>query len=225
MDETLELDAPVSDSAGAGLAYAQRATMVSTDVDAIVSFPRSVSSGSALVVIALSQAQPVMTIADSLGHSWQHQLEITQPITGSKVDVWVVCGAQAGADTFTVSASFNNGPIHIAAYEVTGAHATTCALPEDRAWIVGDTSQPQHTVTAMITGGIVVAGFGAWFDEMQYSTTFVDDLLAVTSRPTPPAPMGDTLATVVSPRGPGLQAISILGDHPAVYIGALVVVR
>lgn len=225
-------DAPSDDAAMAndmaidaaiGPAYVQRATAISTTgITAVAMLPQPIARGSALVVITLSQQQPVMTIADSLGHTWQLARQVVQGVTGSKLDAWVVCDALAGPDVITVTASFNNGPIHIAAYEIAGAATTACVDQlgqrfEDTAIV------DQLVISEGATTGsqVVVAGFGAWFDEVQH-TAEAGDLLITTARPDP---MGDSLTTVVSPRMPGVQTVRVTADQPTVYVSLLLTIR
>jgi len=230
--EDMAVDAPsdTSDASDAspdgppvvGPSFAQRALAFTLDVNAIVTLPDPVGSGNALVVFTLSQQQPVMSIADSRGNTWQVARQVEQAMTGSKVNAWFVCGAVGGPDTITVTASFNNGPIHIAAYEVAGAAQSACV--DQLGQRIEDTATTNHVVAtdAATTGDqIVVAGFGAWFSEVQY-TPVAGDFVVVSARPDP---MGDSLGTVVSARMAGPQTVSVTADRAALYTALVLTIR
>lgn len=191
-----------------------------------VTLPQAVLPGSALVVFSLSQQQPVMKIGDSLGQAWQPAGVSVSGMTGSKVNAWFVCDAQPGAETVSVSQSFDNGPIHVAVYEVTGAATTGCIDQQGQNVVTAPTIDQTVTTAGALArdGEIVLAGFGAWFDVVSYATATGDEVVA-TARPTGASPMGDTLASVVSTRPAGTQTVRVMADHATYFAACLVTVR
>ncbi len=190
-----------------------------------VTLPQNVRAGSALVAIALAQQQPILTITDSLGHTWTNEVEATSGITGSKVLVWHTCNAFAGAETVTVTPSFDNGPVHVAVVEIANAASACVDQVGDATVMVSQTVQTVDTDGPLGSDGqVVVAGFGAWFDEVAY-TAASGDTITVSARPTPPAPEGDTLALVTSTRSAGPQAVTVTADHPTLYAAAVISIR
>lgn len=191
-----------------------------------VALPQPVLAGSALVVFSLAQEQPVMSISDSLGQSWQVAGVSVSTMTGSKVNAWFVCGAKPGLETVSVTQSFNNGPIHVAVYEITGAAQTNCIDVQGQNVVTAATIDQKVTTAGSLArdGEIVLAGFGAWFDTVSYVSQTGDEVVA-TARPTGPTPEGDTLATTVSTRNAGPQMVYLLADHATLYAAYLVSVR
>lgn len=81
------------------------------------------------------------------------------------------------------------------------------------------------SVGDLSTDAIVLAALGAsWLDELSYTADLDDDAI-VTARPVAPAPIGDTLGTVVSPRASGPQTVCVTAEHAAIDAAVLLAVR
>jgi hypothetical protein len=187
--------------------------------------PQEVRPGNALVAIALSQQQPILTLADDLGNTWTGHGEAISPITGSKVLAWVACDALGGANTVRVTPSFDNGPVHLAVVEIDGASTACVDQAGEHVVTASETVQNVATDGPLASDGqIVIAAFGAWFDEVAY-TAQDGDTITVSARPTPPAPMGDTLALVTSTRGAGPQSVTVTADHATLYAALVLSIR
>lgn len=214
------------DAASVAPAPRQRNAGYTNQLTTAVTLPSDVRAGSALVAIALSQEQPAMTIADNLNQGWQVAGVAISPTTGSKVNVWFACNAKAGAQTVSVTQSFNNGPVHVAIHEISDAAPTACIDQQGQNVVATTPVDQSVTSSGALTSNdeVVVAGFGAWFDAVTYVADLGDSLTA-TVRPSGTAPMGDTLATVVSVRQSGVQTIHVRGDHGTQYAAYLVSVR
>lgn len=225
-DPDAPLDTVVVDAPAVAPSFVQHIVGYGTGVTNPVVMPQPVTAGSALVAFALSQEMPDMTITDTQTQDWQRAGVIVSGLTGSKVNAWFVCNAKPGAETVSLTQSFNNGPVHISVFEIAGAALSGCV--DQKGQNVVSTAATDQSVS---TSGplaspdqIVLAGFGAWFDEVSY-TADAGDQVFVTARPFGTPPMGDSLGSVVSKRTSGPQTVHLTADHATLYAALIVTVR
>jgi hypothetical protein len=220
-----EVDGPAGPDAAPGMPVVRQRRLGFGFSGTQVTLRMDVLPGSALVAIALSQEMPTLSITDSLGHTWTKDAEVVSGMTGSKVFAWHQCSVTGGPDTVTVTPSFDNGPVHVAVVEI--ANASSACFDQMGTNVGTAPALEQNVITdgpLASNGQVVVAGFGAWLDEVAY-TGGNGDMVSVSARPTPPAPAGDTLALVTSTRDATTQTVLVTADHATLYAAVVISIR